>query len=176
MQPKNQMIQHWICELQGYSFTVSHRAGKLNGNADALSRCSISSTLDGLEPFSKSWDVAILDTVDLSDQQDEDLEIKNMKDFLSDGSLPTDADSRRKVECFSCTYFLKNDVLYHEWAPKIYGNTGRTRKQLVVPLKERGKLLKYKKLRNEVTEAIRIAMQDHYSDLIEQNKNDPENM
>ena len=34
----------------------------------------------------------------------------------------------------------------------------------------------YKKLRNEVTEAIRIAMQDHYSSLIEQNKNDPKKM
>ena len=34
----------------------------------------------------------------------------------------------------------------------------------------------YKKLRNEVTEAIRIAIQDHYSGLIEQNKNDPKKM
>ena len=34
----------------------------------------------------------------------------------------------------------------------------------------------YKKLRNEVTKAIRIAMQDHYSGLIEQNKNDPKKM
>ena len=49
MQPKNQMIQRWICELQGYSFTASHRAGKSNGNADALSRCPISPNLDELE-------------------------------------------------------------------------------------------------------------------------------
>ena len=102
MQPKNQTILCWICELQWYSFTVSHQAGKLNGNADVLLRCPISSTLDELDPCSKSWDKAILDMVDLNDQQDEDLEIKDMKDFLSDGSLPTDADSRMKVECFSC--------------------------------------------------------------------------
>ena len=34
----------------------------------------------------------------------------------------------------------------------------------------------YKKLRNEVTKAIRSTMEDHYSGLIEQNKNDPKEM
>ena len=141
MQPKNQMIQRWICELQGYSFTVSHRAGKSNGNADALSRCPISSNLDELESCSKSWDVAILDAVDISDQQDSDLSIREMKDFLANEKLPKDLDSRKKVEYFSDNYFLEDDVLYHRWTPKVYGNNCRTRKQLVVPLKERGKIL-----------------------------------
>ena len=141
MQPKNQMIQRWICELQGYSFTVSHRAGKPNGNADALSRCPISSNLDESENCSKSWDIAVLDAVDISDKQDSDRDIKELKDFLADWTMPSNLDGRRKIECFSANYFLENDVLYHCWTPKIYGNLCRTRKQLVVPLTERGKIL-----------------------------------
>ena len=71
MQAKNQMIQRWICELQGYSFNVLHRSGKSNGNADALSRCPITSSLEGTESCIKSWDVAVLDAVDVSGLQDE---------------------------------------------------------------------------------------------------------
>ena len=55
--------------------------------------------------------MAILDTVYLSDQQDEDLEKKYRSDFLSDGSVPTDVDSRGKAECYLCNYFLENEVL-----------------------------------------------------------------
>ena len=135
------MIQRWICELQGYSFTVRHRAGKSNGNADALSRCPVSSNLDDSETCSKSWDIAVLDAVDISDKQDSDRDIKELKDFLADGTMPSNLDIRRKIECFSANYFLENDVLYHCWTPKIYGNLCRTRKQLVVPLREREKIL-----------------------------------
>ena len=49
MKTKNQMIQRCICEIQGYSFNVKHRAGTTNGNADALSRCPISSDLSESE-------------------------------------------------------------------------------------------------------------------------------
>ena len=92
MQPKNQMIQRWICELQGYSFTVCHRTGKLSRNADALSRCPIFSNLDELESCSKSWEVAILDIVDVSDQQNSDLSIREMKDFLANKKFLEDLD------------------------------------------------------------------------------------
>ena len=141
MQPKNQMIQRWICELQGYSFTVCHRTGKSSRKADALSRCPIFSTLDELQSCSKSWEVAILDIVDVSDQQNSDLSIREMKDFLANKKFLEDIDSRKTAEYFSEDYFLKDDVLYHRWTPKIYGNNCRTTKQLVVPLKERGKIL-----------------------------------
>ena len=81
MQPRNQMIQRWLCELQEYSFIVSHRVEKLNGNTDALSRCPNPYTVDELEPCSKCWDMEKLGTVGLSDLQDEDLEKKYMSDF-----------------------------------------------------------------------------------------------
>ena len=50
-------------------------------------------------------------------------------------------DRRKKIDSFSANYFLEDDVLYHWWKPKIYGSVCRTRKQLVVPSKERGKIL-----------------------------------
>jgi len=127
--------------LQGYLFAVCHRTGISNGNADALTRCPIASNFDELESCSKSWDVAILDAVDISDQQDSDLSIREMKDFLANEKLPEDLDSRKKVEYFSDNYFLEDDILYHRWTTKFYGNNSRTKKQLVVPLKEKGKLL-----------------------------------
>ena len=64
-----------------------------------------------------------------------------MKDFLANEKLPKDLESRKKVEYFSDNYLLEDDALYHRWTPKVYGNNCRTRKQLVVPLRERGKIL-----------------------------------
>ena len=83
METKNQMIQHWICEIQGYSFNLKHRAGTTNENADALSRCPISSDLSKSENCDSRWDIAALESVEISSRQDEDKEMKEMKD-LSD--------------------------------------------------------------------------------------------
>ena len=82
MEPKNQMIQRWICEIQGYSFSVRHRKGSTNANADALSRCPISSGLEENENCIKGWSIRALELVDISLIQDRDEEIKEMKDYL----------------------------------------------------------------------------------------------
>ena len=55
--------------------------------------------------------------------------------------MPSNLDSRRKIQCVSANYFLENEVLCHCWTPEIYGNVCQTRKQLLVPLTERGKIL-----------------------------------
>ena len=141
MKTKNQMIQRWICEIQGYSFSVKHRAGTTNGNADALSRCPISSELSESENCENRWDIAMLELVDISSLQDRDKEIKAIKDFLSDGILPEDLSQRVQIEKYAPQYLLEGDVLYHTWTPGHQGYPTRTRKQLVVPPKERGKLL-----------------------------------
>ena len=65
MEPKSQMIQRWICEIQGYSFSVQHRNGTANANADALSRCPITSELEEDETCMKSWDIGALELVDV---------------------------------------------------------------------------------------------------------------
>ena len=33
------MLARWLAKLQEYDFEIVHRAGKLHGNADGLSRC-----------------------------------------------------------------------------------------------------------------------------------------
>lgn len=64
-----------------------------------------------------------------------------MKDFLSDDTSPEDLGARDKIKKYAPQYFLEGDVLYHTWTPGHEGYPTRTRKQLVVPPKERGKLL-----------------------------------
>eukprot|EP00795_Rhopilema_esculentum_P011180 gene11180-20121_t len=100
--------------------TITKRSGKCNGNADALSRCPITSSLEGTQSCIKSWDVAVLDAVDVSGLQDEDQEMKEMKDYYSNGRFQINDDLRKKIDSFSANYFLEDDVLYHRWTPKIY--------------------------------------------------------
>ena len=51
MFPNNRMLQCWVCDIQQYSFTIKHRAGKLHGNADGFSRCPITSSLESEGPL-----------------------------------------------------------------------------------------------------------------------------
>ena len=44
MAPKSQLLSRWLLILQCYTFTIRHRPGKANANADALSRCPIEGT------------------------------------------------------------------------------------------------------------------------------------
>ena len=141
MEPKNQMIQRWICEIQGYSFSIKHRKGPSNANSDALSRCPITSGLEENENCIKGWSIGALESVDISLIQDRDEEIKEMKDYLANQTLQDCQTKRDKIVKYSSQYVLENDVFYHKWIPKSLGNDQRMRKQLVVPLEERGKLL-----------------------------------
>ena len=52
-----------------YSFSVKHRKGTTNANADALSRCPITSGLEENENCIESWDIATMDLVDISQRQ-----------------------------------------------------------------------------------------------------------
>ena len=45
LKENNARLTRWSLALQPYSFTVEHRAGKLNGNADGLSRGAIPATV-----------------------------------------------------------------------------------------------------------------------------------
>ena len=115
--------------------------GTTNANADALSRCPITSGLEDNENCIKSWDIATMDVVDISQRQDEDQEIKQLKDYLSDGTLPESLTNKSKIERYASHYMLENDILYHKWTPRVLGNSLRLRKQPVVPASEWGKLL-----------------------------------
>ena len=70
MEPKCQLIQRWICKIQGYSFSVHHRKGTENVSADALSCCPLTSELEDDENCMKRWEIAALELVDVSQLQD----------------------------------------------------------------------------------------------------------
>eukprot|EP00794_Sanderia_malayensis_P001170 gene1170-539_t len=112
-------------------------------NADALSRCPITSDLQEQEGCESKFLVAALEAIDISHSQDEDSDVKELKDFLSHGILPSEERSSDRIRNFSSQYILEEDVLYHLWSPKVKGVLTRPRKQLVVPKKEIGKLLVY---------------------------------
>ena len=46
LKEKNARLTRWSLSLQPYMFTVTHRAGAANGNADALSRVATDSATD----------------------------------------------------------------------------------------------------------------------------------
>ena len=46
LKEKNARLTRWSLSLQSYMFTVTHRAGAANGNADALSRAATDSATD----------------------------------------------------------------------------------------------------------------------------------
>ena len=104
MDPKCQLLQRWILIMQTYNFTITHRAGAKNGNADALSRCPISWDTDQGKEICPTFGVvnqittdgrppALVpddddDTDDIALQQDNDEELRVVKDFIEMGVLP----------------------------------------------------------------------------------------
>ena len=143
MDPKSQLLMRWICIMQCYNFTVAHRAGSKNGNADALSRCPISWDSDeGKEMCPTFAEVCQVTADDIALLQDTDEELRGIKEFLQDGSLPEDEHARSKIRTHAPRYAVDGGILYHIW---ISGGpnkeAGRERKQLVVPKESRGSIL-----------------------------------
>src|SRR5688500_19882239 len=58
----------WIIELQQHHFTIEHRAGKYNANADALSRMYDEETVECF--------IIDLTETDIADDEDENVSIK----------------------------------------------------------------------------------------------------
>ena len=142
MFPNNRMLQCWVCDIQQYSFTVKHRAGKLHGNAEGFSRCPITSSLEGEEDCCSGWiTVNAISTEEIGELQDGDPYLRAMKEYLTDKVLPKEENLANRVKAHHERYELHDKVLYHIWILKCKQSKGRTRKQLVVPPKERGKLL-----------------------------------
>ena len=73
--------------------------------------------------------------------QDEDPYVSAIKEYLTDKILPKEENLANRIKAFHERYELLDKVTYRIWIPKCKQNKGRSRKQLVVPPKERGKLL-----------------------------------
>ena len=88
MAPKSQLLSRWLLILQCYQFSIKHRPGKANANADALSRCPLEGTDDtaGKKLCPTFIEVnAVSSENDLAMTQDEDEEIAAIRAALENG-------------------------------------------------------------------------------------------
>ena len=178
MDPKCQLLQRWILIMQTYNFTITHRAGAKNGNADALSRCPISWDIDdGKEICPSFGEVNHITTTalppalvpdedemtadDIAVQQDNDEELRAVKDFIEMGVLPEGDGNFGQLKRYASHCIIENGILYDVWKPK----NGRSRKQLVTPKKNRGEILVENHENNNHAGYLRTLarIREHYS-------------
>ena len=108
-------LARWSLQLQQYQFDIIHRAGRLNGNADALSRRSYSSTLS--IPIAALHDPCPPQSV-LYNLQRQDPELSVIIDYLQHDVLPTDnVKARRLIVTIDDYYLNENGILCHLWSP-----------------------------------------------------------
>ena len=81
------LLARWLTRLQEYDFKVVHRAGKLHGNADGLSRCHACKN-----PDCKSG--AVIPILTSSDSDPEPVHVKKEKvrNFSCDNGLSSDSE------------------------------------------------------------------------------------
>ena len=139
-------LARWALTIQEMDLTIKHKAGKRNGNADALSRCP--PTLTQSELNSEQSFVCAVDSVgedhpqpnipdleSLSALQKLDEELAVMLAYLTDGKLPEDDKIAQRIVLESKQFFLMEGVLHRE-EPQFPG-----RHCVVIPASLRADLL-----------------------------------
>ena len=100
-------LARWALELQKYNFTIKHRPGVKNANADALSR--IPHTVLAL-------DSPGLQTDCIFESQRRDSELIPLISYLESDELPEDDKLRKTILHLADNYFLDGDgLLFHIW-------------------------------------------------------------
>ena len=128
------LLARWALLLQQHDFTVQHRAGKNNGNADALSRRPY-------EPIIAAYDKPGVQIEKIWDLQCKDPGIADIITYLKTDQLPATATSARAIMHSIDNYYLDPDgLLCHLWVSK-----GRRvpslKSQLVIPTLLRHEIL-----------------------------------
>ena len=110
-------LARWALTIQEMDLTIRHKPGRLNSNADALSRCP------AIESPSQ---VCVVNTVEeddlpsvpdlklIADQQSKDSEMAQMLAYLQDRKLPEEDKLARRIVHESKLFTVINGVLYHE--------------------------------------------------------------
>ena len=121
---------------------IKYRPGKKNSNADALSRYPIDVPVVQDIPTELSGVVATLDSKGeveskdgentLHDQQMSDRSLKNIIDYISDGTLPEDEKEARHLILSSQKFTVLDGILYHIESDKTF--------RVVVPQADRESL------------------------------------
>ena len=124
--------------IQQYDFDIEHRAGKANGNADAMSRypfphnpplCQVNAITPGFK------------MTDLYRLQREEPDINAFIQYFESSILPEDSDKAKRILLQQDEYCLhSNGLLYHLWKPTTKIDKD-WRLQLVVPTSLKSEVL-----------------------------------
>ena len=127
-------IARWIVQFQEYNFTIKHRPGLQNGNADTLSRpyvISSNMTSGSAEDFQAgesndfsrvmgavfAIDLVTPPNVDLRREQYADPEWAVLIDFLEKGVEPKEVKERHRLHSVVSQYTIAEGTLRHQWIP-----------------------------------------------------------
>ncbi len=124
----NGRVARWRMTLSDYHFDVVARPGRLNANADALSRLPVN-TISFEETFANTTNPKVLRKLQLKDRL-----LRYFIRYLENDILPSDNSLSRKIVRESELFCMQDGVLYHAlWPDRRRRFTARLR--LVVPSK-----------------------------------------
>ena len=121
-------LARWSLTIQQYDFTIKHRSGTSNGNADALSRRPHFPSISAITKLQSSG----FQPDFIRTQQQQDHTLSDLINYLNTSQLPPSDKAARSLLLTVHDYFLEDGILYH-----IYTRMGRRKRdpfiQLVVP-------------------------------------------
>ena len=127
-------LARWALLLQQHDFTIQHRSGPTNGNADALSRRPYESVVAALDQPGVQVDR-------VRDAQRRDHTLADIISYLEEESLPNNSAAAKAVLHSIDNYYLDPDgLLCHIWVPGGRRVPG-IRSQLVIPTSLRQEIL-----------------------------------
>lgn len=119
-------LARWALLLQQHDFTIQHRSGKTNGNADALSRRPY-------EPLVAAIDKPGLQIDKVKELQRLDPTLADIIHYLETEQLPSKNAAVRAIMHSIDNYYLDSDgLLCHLWVPN-GRRLPKIRSQLVIP-------------------------------------------
>ena len=109
----NSRLARWALLIQQYDFTIVYKAGKLNSDADALSRRSYATI-----PTLNAYDLAGVPIERICQLQQDDAELADLIAYLETSELPTNQNRARSFLLQGDKFYLdENGQLFCLWTP-----------------------------------------------------------
>ena len=130
-------LQRWALDLSEFDFTITHRAGTQNSNADALSRAPLVGSTNAAYAF-----LAEMPVTQMANLQRRDPQMGPYRDWLENRRLPLDRTEARHVLFQAEKLYVDNDVLFRHHEPGTPGTVLATQQQLCLPTSERTEVMR----------------------------------
>ena len=106
-------LARWSLTIQQYDFTIKHRSGTSNGNADALSRRPHFPSISAITKLQSSGFQHDLNRT----QQQQDHALSDLINYLNTSQLPPSDKAARSLLLTVNDYFPEDAILYHIYTP-----------------------------------------------------------